>query len=151
MAIRMTYITYTPEAHRAIIEGKQNREPVMRALIEDAGGKFIGFYGLIGRPEGDGVVISDFADISDYMSVVAKTMLSGAISDITTAHCYTGEDVVAASDAFFPFVDGIEKLAQSGVTAVIQPSGSIRDKEIIKFANETETILVFSRTRHFRH
>ena len=60
-------------------------------------------------------------------------------------------DVVAASDAFFPFVDGIEKLVQSGVTAVIQPSGSIRDKEIIKFANETNTILVFSKTRHFRH
>ena len=61
------------------------------------------------------------------------------------------EEVVAASDAFFPFVDGIEKLVQSGVTAVIQPSGSIRDKEIIKFANETGTILVFSKTRHFRH
>ena len=61
------------------------------------------------------------------------------------------EEVVAASDAFFPFVDGIEKLVQSGVTAVIQPSGSIRDKEIIKFANQTNTILVFSRTRHFRH
>jgi phosphoribosylaminoimidazolecarboxamide formyltransferase/IMP cyclohydrolase len=63
----------------------------------------------------------------------------------------TSEEVVAASDAFFPFVDGIEKLVQSGVTAVIQPSGSIRDKEIIKFANETGTILVFSKTRHFRH
>jgi phosphoribosylaminoimidazolecarboxamide formyltransferase/IMP cyclohydrolase len=61
------------------------------------------------------------------------------------------EDVVAASDAFFPFVDGIEKLVQSGVTAVIQPSGSIRDKEIIKFANQTNTILVFSKTRHFKH
>ena len=61
------------------------------------------------------------------------------------------EEVVAASDAFFPFVDGIEKLVQSGVTAVIQPSGSIRDKEIIKFANQTDTILVFSNTRHFRH
>ena len=61
------------------------------------------------------------------------------------------EDVVAASDAFFPFVDGIEKLVQSGVLAVIQPSGSIRDKEIIKFANQTGTILVFSKTRHFRH
>ncbi len=60
-------------------------------------------------------------------------------------------DVVAASDAFFPFVDGIEKLIQSGVTAVIQPSGSIRDKEIIKFANQTGTVLVFSKTRHFRH
>ena len=61
------------------------------------------------------------------------------------------DDVVAASDAFFPFVDGIEKLVQSGVTAVIQPSGSIRDKEIINFANQTDTILVFSKTRHFRH
>ena len=61
------------------------------------------------------------------------------------------EDVVAASDAFFPFVDGIEKLVQSGISAVIQPSGSIRDKEIIKFANQTNTVLVFSKTRHFRH
>jgi len=63
----------------------------------------------------------------------------------------TKKEVVAASDAFFPFVDGIEKLVQSGVTAVIQPSGSVRDKEIISFANETDTILVFSKTRHFRH
>ena len=61
------------------------------------------------------------------------------------------EEVVAASDAFFPFVDGIEKLVQSGVSAIIQPSGSIRDKEIIKFANQTNTVLVFSKTRHFRH
>ena len=61
------------------------------------------------------------------------------------------EEVVAASDAFFPFIDGIEKLVQSGVAAVIQPYGSIRDKEIIKFANQTGTVLVFSKTRHFRH
>jgi len=61
------------------------------------------------------------------------------------------EEVVAASDAFFPFVDGIEKLVQSGVSAVVQPSGSIRDKEIIKFANQTDTVLLFSKTRHFRH
>ena len=63
----------------------------------------------------------------------------------------TKNDLVAASDAFFPFVDGIQKLVQSGVSAVIQPSGSIRDKEVINFANETNTILVFSKTRHFRH
>ena len=60
-------------------------------------------------------------------------------------------EIVAASDAFFPFVDGIEKLVQSGVSAVVQPAGSIRDKEIIKFANATNTVLVFSKTRHFRH
>ena len=63
----------------------------------------------------------------------------------------TNNEIVAASDAFFPFVDGIEKLIQSGVSAVIQPMGSIRDKEIIKFANATGSVLVFSKTRHFKH
>ena len=63
----------------------------------------------------------------------------------------TNGNLVAASDAFFPFIDGIEKLVQSGIKAVIQPSGSIRDKEIINFANQTNTALVFSKTRHFRH
>ncbi len=61
------------------------------------------------------------------------------------------DEVLAASDAFFPFVDGIEKLVQAGVSAVVQPSGSKNDKDIIKFANQTNTILVFSKTRHFNH
>ena len=60
-------------------------------------------------------------------------------------------DVVAASDAFFPFTDGVEKLVQSGISAIVQPSGSIRDREIINFANQTNTILVFSKKRHFSH
>ena len=65
---------------------------------------------------------------------------------------YNNNDpLVAASDAFFPFIDGIEKLVQAGVTAVIQPFGSIRDKEIIKFANDMNIVLVFSKTRHFNH
>ena len=58
---------------------------------------------------------------------------------------------VAASDAFFPFTDGAEKLIQAGVNSIIQPQGSIRDKEIIKLADKTGTILVFTKTRHFRH
>ena len=61
------------------------------------------------------------------------------------------DDIVAASDAFFPFTDGIEKLVQAGVSAVIQPSGSVNDRKIIKYANDTGTVLVFSKTRHFRH
>ena len=60
-------------------------------------------------------------------------------------------EIVAASDAFFPFVDGIEKLIQAGTSAIIQPAGSINDKKIITFANLTNTILVFSKTRHFSH
>ena len=59
--------------------------------------------------------------------------------------------IIGASDAFFPFVDGIETLVQNGVSAIIQPSGSIRDKEIIKFADKLGVILVFSKTRHFKH
>ncbi len=59
--------------------------------------------------------------------------------------------ILGASDAFFPFVDGIETLVQNGVSAIIQPSGSIRDKEIIKFADKLGIILVFSKTRHFKH
>ena len=61
------------------------------------------------------------------------------------------DELLAASDAFFPFVDGIELLVQAGISAVIQPSGSKNDKEVIKFANQTNTILVFSKTRHFNH
>ena len=75
-----------------------------------------------------------------------------AINKMKQFHKYDLDDeIIAASDAFFPFVDGIETLVQSGVKAVIQPYGSIKDKEIIKFANQTDTILVFSKTRHFKH
>ena len=58
---------------------------------------------------------------------------------------------VAASDAFFPFTDGVEKLINAGVSAIVQPSGSIRDKEIINLANKTDTVLIFSKNRHFKH
>ena len=74
-----------------------------------------------------------------------------AIDKLKKFHKEYSGDIVAASDAFFPFVDGIELLIQGGVKAIIQPSGSINDKEIIKFANETRTVLVFSKTRHFKH
>ena len=60
-------------------------------------------------------------------------------------------EIIAASDAFFPFIDGPETLVNSGVSIIVQPSGSIRDKEIIKYANKAGIILVFSKTRHFKH
>jgi phosphoribosylaminoimidazolecarboxamide formyltransferase/IMP cyclohydrolase len=58
---------------------------------------------------------------------------------------------VAASDAFFPFRDGIDALAAAGVTAVVEPGGSKNDPEIIEAANEHGMVLAFSRNRHFRH
>lgn len=56
-----------------------------------------------------------------------------------------------ASDAFFPFRDGLDVVAQAGATAVIQPGGSIRDDEVITAANEKGIVMVFTQTRHFRH
>lgn len=58
---------------------------------------------------------------------------------------------VMASDAFFPFADGLEAGVNAGVTAVIQPGGSIRDKEVIAAANEAGLAMVFTGVRHFRH
>lgn len=58
---------------------------------------------------------------------------------------------VAASDAFFPFRDGFDVLADAGVVAVIEPGGSIRDDEVIAAANEKGVALVFTGHRHFRH
>lgn len=58
---------------------------------------------------------------------------------------------VAASDAFFPFRDGFDVLAQAGVTAVVQPGGSIRDEEVIAAADEQGVAMVFTGHRHFRH
>jgi phosphoribosylaminoimidazolecarboxamide formyltransferase/IMP cyclohydrolase len=58
---------------------------------------------------------------------------------------------VLASDAFFPFPDGVEAAAEAGVTAVIQPGGSIRDKKVIARANELGLTMVFTGVRHFRH
>ena len=56
-----------------------------------------------------------------------------------------------ASDAFFPFRDGIDKAASSGIAAIIQPGGSIRDEEVIAAADENNIAMVFTSTRHFRH
>lgn len=61
------------------------------------------------------------------------------------------QGAVAASDAFFPFPDGVEILARAGVTAVIQPGGSIRDKEVFAVAEKLGVKMVLTGTRHFRH
>jgi phosphoribosylaminoimidazolecarboxamide formyltransferase/IMP cyclohydrolase len=64
-------------------------------------------------------------------------------------HDLTGS--VAASDAFFPFPDGVEALHAAGVRAVIQPGGSIRDNEVIAACDQLGVAMVLTRRRHFRH
>lgn len=61
------------------------------------------------------------------------------------------QGAVAASDAFFPFRDGVDQAAKAGVSAVIQPGGSIRDEEVIEACNEQGLAMVFTGMRHFKH
>jgi phosphoribosylaminoimidazolecarboxamide formyltransferase/IMP cyclohydrolase len=58
---------------------------------------------------------------------------------------------VAASDAFFPFPDGVEEIAKAGATAIIQPGGSVRDQEVIEAADRHGMAMIFTGVRHFRH
>ena len=58
---------------------------------------------------------------------------------------------VAASDAFFPFPDGVEQLIEAGVKAIIQPGGSLKDKKVIEVANNAGIVMAFTGVRHFKH
>ena len=58
---------------------------------------------------------------------------------------------MAASDAFFPFADGITTLIKAGIKTIVQPGGSIRDQEVINAANKAKIKMVFTGIRHFNH
>ncbi|MEK6777409.1 MAG: bifunctional phosphoribosylaminoimidazolecarboxamide formyltransferase/IMP cyclohydrolase [bacterium] len=79
------------------------------------------------------------------MSRVDSTRLAIAKAESSTQGC------ALASDAFFPFRDGIDEAAKSGATAIVQPGGSVKDDEVIAAANEYNMTMVFTRMRHFRH
>jgi len=79
----------------------------------------------------------------DSCKIASKKALQFVPDKITNA--------VAASDAFFPFPDGIEELAEVGVEAIIQPGGSVNDKKIIEAANKAGLVMAFTEIRHFNH
>ncbi len=79
------------------------------------------------------------------MSRVDSVKLAGMKAVLPVKGC------VMASDAFFPFRDGLDAAAQAGITAVIQPGGSIRDQEIVKAADEHGMAMILTAMRHFRH
>jgi len=70
---------------------------------------------------------------------------------VTRAGAQRARGAVAASDAFFPFPDGLEVLLEAGVAAVVQPGGSVRDEEVIEAARAAGVPMYFTGTRHFAH
>jgi phosphoribosylaminoimidazolecarboxamide formyltransferase/IMP cyclohydrolase len=77
---------------------------------------------------------------------------SARIASIKATHAgFSLVGSAVASDAFFPFRDGLDAVADAGATCIIQPGGSVRDDEVIAAANERGLTMVFTGTRHFRH
>lgn len=93
-------------------------------------------YALENRTVGIGAGQMSRVDSSKIAAIKAQSSLKGT---------------VVASDAFFPFRDGVDTVAVAGATAIIQPGGSLRDDEVIKAANEHGLAMVFTGMRHFRH
>jgi len=81
----------------------------------------------------------------------------GQVNRVDSAHLAVSRagdrarGAVAASDAFFPFADGLQLLLQAGVSAVVQPGGSVRDSEVIDAAQAAGVTMYFTGTRHFFH
>ncbi len=98
---------------------------------------------------------------SNAIVLAHKLMLvgvgAGQMNRVTSVHLAVekandrARGSVLASDAFFPFADGIEAAAKAGVTAIIQPGGSVRDEEAIRMANRYAIAMIFTGKRHFRH
>jgi phosphoribosylaminoimidazolecarboxamide formyltransferase/IMP cyclohydrolase len=83
------------------------------------------------------------------VDAVRTAVMKAADRASNTARPLAGS--VAASDAYFPFRDGLDSVAAAGATAVVQPGGSVRDPEVIAAADEHGLAMVFTGRRHFRH
>ncbi len=95
------------------------------------------------------VLARDLATVgigAGQMSRVDSVRLS-----IEKSQAETLQGCTLASDAFFPFADGPQLAIEAGVTAVVQPGGSVRDEEVVAAADEAGISMVMTRRRHFRH
>jgi phosphoribosylaminoimidazolecarboxamide formyltransferase/IMP cyclohydrolase len=95
-----------------------------------------------------GIGAGQMSRIDSTKIAIEKAKQSALIANLDYSMIHKS---VVASDAFFPFADGLIAAADAGVTAIIQPGGSIRDKEVIDAANERNIAMVFTSIRHFRH
>ena len=92
-----------------------------------------------------------FLDLGDAGGDDIAAMINDAIDRKAARAGLSIEGAVVASDAFFPFADGLLEAAEGGAVAVIQPGGSMRDAEVIAAADERGMAMVMTGMRHFRH
>ena len=101
--------------------------------------------GVEGRSQGAGTTVGLGMGQVNRVDAVQQAILR------LRHHHHQAKDVVLASDAFFPFPDSIEAIAEAGIKWVIQPGGSIRDEAVVTRAKELGVNMVLTGVRHFRH
>ena len=108
--------------------------PLLKGLIRDG-------YDFVRQAPGG---VGDTSDLSGSSAAILETGTGDLQSKLLNGS-------VAASDAFFPFRDGLDAVAAAGATAVVQPGGSVRDAEVIAAADAHDIAMLFTGIRHFRH
>jgi len=141
------YLVQTPDSHR--LDRAQSQVKTERAPTEDEWRALEFGWKVCKHVKSNAIV---YARAGQSVSVGAGQMSRvdsvkvGAMKAVLPL-----KGTVLASDAFFPFADGIEEAAKHGITAVIQPGGSVRDDEVVAAANRLGLAMVFTGIRHFRH
>jgi phosphoribosylaminoimidazolecarboxamide formyltransferase / IMP cyclohydrolase len=141
------YLVQTPDTHR--LDREQCQVPTERAPSEEEWKALLFGWKVSKHVKSNAIV---YARAGQTVSVGAGQMSRvdsvkvGAMKAVLPL-----EGTVIASDAFFPFPDGVEEAAKHGITAVIQPGGSVRDDDVVAAANKLGLAMVFTGVRHFRH
>lgn len=135
-----SYVDLTPENLKAVTNRKPTEEEIKAMLFAWKVVKHVWSNAIVFCKDERAVGIG-----AGQMSRVDSSMIAGIKSK------GEAKGSVMASDAFFPFRDGVDEAAKTGVTAIIQPGGSIRDEEVIEAANEHGMAMVFTGSRVFRH
>jgi phosphoribosylaminoimidazolecarboxamide formyltransferase/IMP cyclohydrolase len=141
------YLAQTPDVHRVVRAETQVK--TKRAPTDDEWAALEFAWKIVKHVKSNAIV---YARAGQTISVGAGQMSrvdSVKVGAVKAVLPLSG--TVIASDAFFPFPDGVEEAAKHGVTAVIQPGGSVRDPEVIAAADRLGMAMVFTGVRHFRH
>lgn len=136
--------SFQGEADWEVVTGRKPSPDEMQAMR--LGWKLVRFV------KSNAIVFASFEQLlgigAGQMSRVDAVILAGVKAAQANLEL---DSAVMASDAFFPFPDGLEEAARLGISAVIQPGGSIRDEEVVAAADKHDMAMIFTHTRHFRH
>jgi len=143
-------LSVTPGGLRTVTRRGPSETEIADLLFADKVAKHVKSNAIVFARGGAtvGIGAGQMSRVDSVKIAVAKAAEAGKAAGLPRSPSFGS---VLASDAFFPFADGIEAAIEAGVTAIIQPGGSVRDEEVIAAADAADIAMVFTGLRHFRH